>query len=324
MKIAVTGASGHVGTNLCRMLLDQGHQVKALVHQETRSLSGLQMDFVRGNITCETDLVDLCRDCDVVYHLAATISMRKRDPKCREININGCNNLLRAAKKTSVKKIIHFSSIHAFCPEPFDHELNESRELCLKSTFSYNQSKAWGQKIMSEASSEDLQVVVINPTAIIGPNDFRPSLLGIALLRFFKGQNPGLIPGGYDWVDVRDVCSAAINALQSGIGGECYLIGGGWQSLETVVHEIGKQGGHKPPRLNLPMWMARIGAPLLNLHALVSNKAPLYTAMTLDTLEQSHRNISCKKARLALQYQPRPFGETIADTIKWFQDNKYL
>lgn len=324
MKIAVTGASGHVGANLCRMLIDRGHEVKALIHNSTKGIEDLGLEFVQGEINSEADLRKLCSGCEIVFHLAACISIRKNDKKCLTINTDSCITLLKAAKSEGVRRIIHFSSIHAFEQEPLDIELDETRSLALEGGASYERSKAMGQKIMTEASSPRLEVVVLNPTAILGPNDFQPSLLGNAVIRFFKGQNPSLLPGGYNWVDVRDICSAAINAMELGVPGESYLLGGSWQSLKTMAATIENLGGHKAPWLYLPMSVAYLGAIFLNLHATITKSIPLYTAMSLETLQYGHKNISSRKAAKALAFHPRPFEETMADTITWFKENKYI
>lgn len=324
MKIAVTGTSGHVGNNLCRMLTEQGHVVRALVHRDTRGLEGLKAEMVKGSMTSEADLEALCTGCETVFHLAAYISIHKRDTACLKINYESSIRLLRAARAKGVKKIIHFSSIHAYRQEPLDAELTENRGLELRSDVAYNRSKALSQKFMMEASSADLETVVINPTAIIGPGDFKPSLTGSAIIRMYKGLIPALIPGGYDWVDVRDVCGAAIKAMECGLPGECYLVGGSYQSIKGLAHEIEKLGGHRPPRLELPFWMARIGVPFLNLHSAIRKTEPLYTSVSLDTLEQSHRNIAHAKAAKALGYNPRPFAETLSDTLAWFREHRYI
>lgn len=324
MRIAVTGASGHVGVNLCRMLIDGGHKVKALIHNNLKGLEGLDIEIIEGDITSEADLRRLCSGCEVVFHLAACISIRKHDKRCYEINTLSCNMLLNAARAEHVRRIIHFSSIHAFKQEPLNRVLDENRELALSGNASYDRSKAMGHKIMIEGSKEGLEVVVLNPTAIIGPNDYKPSLLGNAVIRFYKGRNPSLLPGGYDWVDVRDVCVAAISAMEKGVPGECYLIGGSWQSLKKMADTIEKLGGHRAPRLCLPIWIAAIGAFFLNLHALFTGAVPLYTIMTLDTLRLSHNNISQRKAAEILGHKPRPFEVTMADTVNWFRENKYI
>ncbi len=324
IKVAVTGASGHVGTNLCRMLLNRGYRVRALIHKSSAGLKDLDIEFVKGDVTSISDLQKLCEGCSVVFHLAACISIRKNDERCMTVNAGSCESLLTAARAEGVRRIIHFSSIHAFSQEPHDETLDETRGLELYSGVSYNRSKALGQKIMIEGSSSGPVVVVLNPTAIIGPNDFQPSLLGNAVIRFYKGQNPSLIPGGYDWVDVRDVCSAAINAIEKGVPGECYLLAGSWKSLREMAHAVERLGGHKAPRLTLPGWLAYVGATILNLHATVTGGVPLYTSMSLDTLKESHRNISSAKAARDLDYRSRPFEETMADTIRWFLENKYI
>jgi dihydroflavonol-4-reductase len=324
MKIAVTGASGHVGNNLCRMLTGQGHQVKALIHRDSGSLSGLNLELVKGDVISITDLKELCDGCEVVFHLAAAISILKNDPSCNRINADSCRNLVHAARSTGIKKIIHFSSIHAFRSDPLKEELNETRELALDSLISYDHSKALGQKIMQGSSSQSLEIVVLNPTAIIGPYDYKPSLQGNALIRFYKGQNPVLVPGGYNWVDVRDVCLAAVNAIEYGAPGTSYLLAGSWQDLRTLAREIHRLGGHKAPLLEIPVWMALMGAPLINLHAGITGKPPLYTPVSLHTLNHSHRNISSSRAESVLGFKPRPFVETLAATITWFRDNNYL
>lgn len=324
MKVAITGASGHIGNNLCRMFLEKGHQVKALIHRSTADLTGLPLEHVRGDVTNVLDLVNLCSDCEIVFHLAGHISIRKTDPACERINVESCINLIKAARSTGIKKIIHFSSIHAFQANPLDAELDETRELALSSRISYDRSKAMGQKIMLEAASLHTEIVVLNPTAVIGPNDFKPSLLGNALIRFYKGQNPVLIPGGYNWVDVRDVCMAAINAIEFGISGSAYLLGARWQSLDTLAREIHELGGKKPPVIKAPFWAAQLGAPLINLQSVITGKTPLYTAVSLHTLKNSHKNISSAKAGAELRFNPRPFGKTLSDTLTWFRDNSYL
>lgn len=324
IKAAVTGASGHVGTNLCRMLMNRGYRVRALIHKSSAGLEDLDIEFVKGDVTSISDLQKLCEGCSVVFHLAACISIRKKDDRCMAVNAGSCESLLVAARAEGVRRIIHFSSIHAFIQEPFDETLDEIRELELRSGVSYNRSKALGQKIMMEGSSTETEVIVLNPTAILGPYDFQPSLLGNAVIRFFRGQNPSLIPGGYDWVDVRDICSAAINAINQGVPGECYLLSGGWKSLKEMADAVERLGGHKAPRLTLPWWLAHVGAAVLNLHATVTGGVPLYTSMSLDTLKESHRNISSAKAARDLDYRSRPFEETMADTIRWFLENKYI
>jgi dihydroflavonol-4-reductase len=127
MKIAITGASGHVGANLCRMLTGLGHEVKALIHNSSRGLEDLDLECIHGDVTNEADLRRLCQGCETVFHLAAFISIRQKDSRCDDVNTLSCTRLLSAARAEGVRRIIHFSSIHAFSLLPLDGVLDEGR-----------------------------------------------------------------------------------------------------------------------------------------------------------------------------------------------------
>ena len=165
---------------------------------------------------------------------------------------------------------------------------------------------------------------MLSPTAVIGPDDYRPSLIGEAIIRFYKGKNPALIPGGYNWVDVRDVCSAAINAIDMARAGESYILSGQWKSLKDLARIIHREGGAKPPFLTVPIALARASAPVLNLYATLKKQAPLYTSLTLDAIANGNKHISCQKAQKELGYNPRPFEESVADTVKWLKDEHFI
>jgi len=179
MNIAVTGASGHIGANLCRELLQQGHSIRALVHRSDQGIKELPLEFVKGDLMDPSSLSLLVRDIDVVFHLAAVISIQvKKKEEIFEKNVGGTQNILKAAQKEEVKKFIHFSSIHALDPLPFDCALDESRPLALKDRIEYSRSKALAELAVREAVKEGLDAVILNPTAVIGPFDYAPSLLG--------------------------------------------------------------------------------------------------------------------------------------------------
>jgi dihydroflavonol-4-reductase len=205
-----------------------------------------------------------------------------------------------------------------------EQELNENRALDVDSSFDYVRSKALAEKMITEANGKELETIVLSPTAVIGPHDYKPSLLGDAVIRFHKGKAPALIPGGYDWVDVRDICIAAMNAIEMGQPGEKYILSGHWRSLKELTDIIHKLGGAKPPLLTVPFALAMASAPLLNLYSKMRKQSPLYTNVTLDAVARSHRIISSQKAKTTLKYSPRPFEETVADTIRWFKEEHYI
>lgn len=324
MKIAVTGASGHVGGNLCRELIRQGHKVKALVHNDDRSIRGLNMEFIRGDLASPSSLTELCRDAEIVFHLAAIISIEGKKNLLERINIEGTSNLLEAIKKSSVRRLIHFSSIHALDNTPLDRPMDESRPLVTHALMMYEATKASGDKLVQDSIARGLDAVIINPTAIIGPNDFKPSLVGQVLLRLYKGTLPALVPGGYDWVDVRDVTQGAIAAMEKGGKGQRYILSGNWLSVKDLALLMEEVTGRRMVRLSVPISLAKAGVPFFKVYSLVTRKHPLYTFQSLEVLMNGNRLINNQKARNELGYSPRPLRETITDAIQWFRENNYI
>ncbi len=325
MKTAVTGANGHVGANLVRLLLERGHRVKVLVHNNSRALKGLDVEVVNGNLHDLSALESLCRGCDAVFHAAAKIAIGG-EPKTGvyQTNVEGTKNILAAAENAGVRRLIHFSSIHALQQQPQDMPVDETRLLNLDSPMTYERTKALAEKLVLEHNSSRFQVVVLNPTAIVGPYDYGPSYLGQVILKIYRGRLPGLVPGGYNWVDVRDVARAAVTALEKGRPGERYLLSGEWQSLKTLADEVCRNRGKKCRLPVFPFGLARIGLPVLTAFARLRNQSPLYTATSLKILQSANRHVSNDKARRELDFHPRPFGESVADAVAWFKKHQYL
>ncbi len=324
MKIAITGAGGHIGANLCRHLIHSGYEIRALIHEKSAGIDQLDIEKITGNLFDTDSLNNLVEGTGIVFHLAASISIHKKDPLTYKTNLTGTENILNICRKHAVRRFIHFSSIHAYKHKPFDEVLDESRELDIDSQFDYVRSKALAEKLVLETNGNGMETVVLSPTAVIGPEDHGPSLLGDAIIRFYKNKNPALIPGGYDWADVRDICAAAANAIEMGQPGERYILAGHWKSLYELAEVIHRQGGAKPPRMTVPVALAKAAAPFLNYYSKIRKQSPLYTSLTLDAVVNSHRNISCQKSGEELNYQPRPFEESVKDTIDWFKKMHFI
>ncbi len=326
MKIAVTGANGHVGVNLCRALLALNHEVRALTHFNTQGLTGLPLELVKGDVMDYQSLKTFLKDIDVVYHLAARISITgdSRGELVSKINAGGTQNVINAAMENGVKRFIHFSSIHAFQQKPHKTVLDESRPLVGSDGFAYDVSKATGERYVNLAVKNGLNAVILSPTAIFGPMDPQPSLVGKAVLQLYYHKIPALVPGGYDWVDVRDVVSGAISAIDRGRTGEKYLLSGHFHSLKELSELVQRFSGRKIVKTVLPFWLARIGLPFITGYSLLSKSEPLYTSESLSIISEGNTMISHDKAKNELGFCPRPFAETIRDLLEYFKLNGYL
>ena len=324
MKVAVTGASGHVGACLCRELIKRGIEVKVLLHNDDRGIKGLDLEIVKGDMLDKNVLDSLCRDADAVIHLAVKISIDNTEKEeVYRTNVDGTRLLLDCCIKNGVSRFIHFSSIHALSAEPLKEIMDENRPLINSKGTYYEITKAEGERLVIEAAESGLNAVILNPTAIIGPCDYKPSYLGQALIKIALNKLPMLVPGGYNWVDVRDVANAAIQAISKGRKGERYILSGNWHSLKELSEIIGKVSGNKTPRFVCPTTLAKIGLPFIKLYAKFKNEHPLYTSDSLDILNSSNKNISNNKAKSELGFNPRMLEDTITDTLSWYEKNSF-
>ncbi len=323
MKIAITGASGHIGANLCRELLGQGHEVRILVRKFTGSLPDTGLTRIEGDLLDPGSLCRLAEGSDVLIHLAASISI-DGSQEVLKTNVEGTRHVIRACRECRVKRLVHFSSIHALLQDPLDKMLDETRPLALEDPILYTRSKAMAEQLVRQAASGGLDTVIINPTSVMGPNDFKPSLIGQAILQLCQGKLPALIPGGYDWVDVRDVVSGTLAALEKGRSGESYLLSGHFVSLTDLYSQIRAIRGSGKNLPLIPFWLAELGVPFLKLWSLITRSKPLYTRESIDILRTAHRRISHEKASREFGYEPRPFKDTLVDTLRWFEKNHYL
>ncbi|MGO9410139.1 MAG: NAD-dependent epimerase/dehydratase family protein [Spirochaetia bacterium] len=319
MNVALTGSTGHVGTALATLLCERGYSVRAVVHKQTTGLEGLPLTTVEASLEDPESLRRAFAGAQIVFHAAARISITRRDvPEVTKTNVTGTRNVIEACRAAGVRRLVHFSSIEAFSPKPLDSTLDEDRSLEDGRTGSpYALSKALAEIEVRKAIADGMDAVIVSPTAVVGPFDIRPSLMGRAIIAFGTGAIPMLIDGGYDWVDVRDVAEGALRAAERAPKGARYLLGGRWASMGEMVRLVCDVAGRRAPRMTCPYPLARIGAPFSALFSLLFAKEPLFTGYSLAAL-RGNRLISHQRAEREIGYKPRDLEETIRDTWGWF------
>ena len=324
--VVITGVSGLVGGNLARALLRQGRRVRGLVHQDRRAVEGLEMELVHADVGEPASLERALNGAEVVYHLAASISLEMDSWEEEEaVNIQGTRNVVEACLRCGVQRLVHFSSIQSLEQEPLDAPLDESRPRITPSKKHppYDLSKAAAEEEVRAGIGRGLDAIILIPTAIVGPYDYSPSYFGSAIIALFRGRIPALVAGGFDWVDVRDVIEAALRAEKDAPGGTTYILSGHWHSVREVANMVADLTGTRAPRLSVPIGLAYLAAPAMTMLSRFNGSRPLYTRVTLNAL-RSNRQISHALATRELGYQPRSFRETLADTLEWFARHGYL
>jgi len=323
MTAVVTGASGHIGTNLIRALIDRGDRVRVVAHRNIVPFAGLDLEVVRGDVLNGDSLVEAFRGADILYHLAAVISIEgDPDGMVHRVNVDGAGNAAQAALMAGVRRMVHCSSVHAFDMHTGAAVIDESAPRVpedSRSHAAYDRSKADGERRVRSLVNEGLDTVIVHPTGVIGPRDFEPSRLGHFLLRLQQGSLPSLVRGGFDFVDVGDVVSGMLAAAERGGKGESYLLSGHHHVVAELAQMAEEATGVRGPRLTVPMWLARAGVPFIKGVARLTGKPPLYTAESLAALRSSPR-IDRSKAARDLGYVAGPIAESIRDSYRWFAE----
>jgi dihydroflavonol-4-reductase len=321
-RALITGSSGHVGSNLIRKLHGQNYTIRCIDFDgDHRAYEGYDVEIMKGDITDKDSLYPIFEDVDVVFHTAALINLDRRFRKAIEVvNIEGTRNVCDVALEQGVQKLIHFSSVDAFYRFPIDEPLLEDRKLIEdENGMPYDYSKAEGQRIVYDYCKKGLDASVIHPTSIVGPNDFKPGLPMQAFVDMANGKRKLMPNWGYNFIDVRDLCDAAISAVKNGKSGQNYIIGGEYHMYLYIGELIGKQLGKKVVYGALPEFVTYLPLPFEYIRALFTNKPRVLTLDAIHTAQTGNKIVPSTLAREELGHKPRSIEETIFDTIDFFQ-----
>ncbi len=327
MWTVVTGATGHLGNNLVRALLTRGERVRALVlpGDDIRPIAGLPVEVMSGDVRDLGALLWAFRGADTVYHLAGLIAIAPgREALLHQVNVLGTRNVVEAALRCNVRRLIYTASVHALVEPPHGTVIDERQPFDPERIpTEYGRSKARAALEVLAGVGRGLNAVIACPTGIIGPYDFQPSEMGRLFLKVARGKMPLYVHGAYDFVDVRDVAWGLMAAAERGRWGESYILSGEVVTVRRLMAYLEECTGVRAPRLGLPTGLARRVARLAALYARLSGNRPAFTEESVNILA-SNCCVSHEKAGRELGYAPRPIRETVADTIRWFREAGFL
>jgi dihydroflavonol-4-reductase len=322
--ILVTGATGHIGNVLIRKLIQKGETVRALVWrgEDTTPIAGLDVEQVAGDVLDLDSLKAALKGVEKVFHLAGIISIMPGDDSfVRRVNVEGTRNMLAAAQWAGVRRLVYTSSIHAIRRAPHGVPIDESLPFDLDNPYgAYDRSKAEASLAVQKAAAEGLDVVIVCPTGVIGPYDYRRSEMGSVILDAAQGKTSPYVEGAYDFVDVRDVADGMILAEEKGRKGESYILSGQRITVRYLLETVREVTGKAFTRIKIPLRLAEFAARFTPTYYRWSKARPRFTPYSLEVL-QSNSRISHTKATRDLGYHPRTLYESIADTAQWFLEN---
>ncbi len=324
----ITGANGHLGNTIIRLLSKQNVLIRGLIlpSDSDKMLKALGVDVYKGDVRNPKSLeaifdTSMISDEDLevyVIHTAGIVSIsQKKNPILEAVNVNGTMNICDFALAHHVHRFIYVSSVHAI-PELPDPEIIKEATIFSPDLVhgAYAKTKATATQYVLSQIKFGLNAIVVHPSGIIGPYDFGKAHMTMMIEDYLNGFLTSRINGAYDFVDVRDVASGILQATISGHIGSCYILSGNRVDLKELFDELKLLSGKKLKINVLPMWFAKLTAPLAELFYKFRKLPPIYTPYSLYTLE-SNSHFSNEKARLELNYVPRSLNETLHDTITW-------
>ena len=321
-KIVVTGATGHIGNALLRELQKQKDEVVAFVlkGEDTKCIEDLGCKIVYGDVQDINSLKEAFRGATMVFHLAGIIEIGSTNKKkLWQVNVEGTKNVWRACKEEKVKRLIYASSVHAIPEKPKGEQIAETK------TFSkdlvkgnYAKTKAEATAFLLSKAGEEVEIVIVHPSGVIGPYEYTVSNLGQLIIDCANKKIGAYLEGGYNFVDVRDVARGTVLAAQKGKAGECYILAGHQVSVKNLMQQIEKITKVPAPKFKIARWFAYITGIFSECYSKIVKEKPLFTSYAVYTLG-TNSNFTSKKAQEQLGYTIRPIEETIKDTIEWFQ-----
>jgi dihydroflavonol-4-reductase len=326
-RAMVTGATGFVGANLVRRLLERGFRVRVLARggSDRRLLEGLDLEYARGDVRDLASMETAFRACDVVFHAAAYVSMFVPDPsEMRRVNVEGTANVLAAARKAGVPRVVITSTVSAVAGS-FDPQLiaNEETPFNLgRRGFHYCITKHAAEEVAREAAAGGQDVVIVNPASMFGAYDIRPNI-GRMIVAVVQGSVPAYVHGGSNYVDVGDVCEGHIRAYERGRAGERYILGNENLTHQDVFARIASLVGGKPPRIRVPYPLALAGGALGELGGKVTGREP-HLDLTIARMSRYYFYFSHAKAANELAYRPGSLDASILRAHEWLKSNGYL
>jgi len=317
-RIALTGASGHLGYVVHKLLERDGVKQRVFLRKPVDYID--TPDIVIGSLEDESTIAELVRDCQTVIHCAGKVWPRTgRNEHVLDVNYGITRRIFKIAAQEEVRHFIYISSIHSMINPTNEKVLDENVALVEDDRLAYDFSKAESERFLREQNS--MKVTILSPTAIIGPGDHYLHGMNQLFRRIIRKQLPVLTSGGFNVVDVRDVAGAALSAARSEKEGK-FMVGGSFITMADLAHKYGEVTGLKVTKRVVPPWMMRLAAWLSIPIDRMFRKPLAFNEYSVKTLLEGHHNISSARAKDELGHSHRPLEQTLKSVHSWLTEQK--
>lgn len=319
--VLVTGATGFVGSAVARALRARGASLRLLVRagSDRTNVAGLDATLHEGDLRDEASVRAAAAGARYLFHVAADYRIWAPDPEdIVRNNRAGTQAVMNAARAAGVERIVYTSSVATLKPVasgPSDETRPATPD---QAVGAYKRSKVVAERLVEAMAEEGLPVVIVNPSTPIGPRDVKPTPTGRILVEAANGRMPAFVDSGLNLVHVDDVADGHLRALDHGVIGRRYVLGGQDVTLRAMLAEIARIVGRKPPTVGLPRWPL---FPLAHANEAIARLSGGDPFLTVDSLRMAAHNMyySSARAEAELGYRARPYPAAIADAIHWFR-----
>jgi dihydroflavonol-4-reductase len=324
MRALVLGATGFIGGHIVRVALKQGWDVRGLRrrHGASGHLGALPLEWVEADLSHEDQLAEAMRGREVVFHAAGYVPRSSRNLSQELARARRqIQTVIEAARCERVQRLVYTSSLTTIgTPPSGEVRLADERDDYLpgrRPVSPYYECKHVMEREVLTTASTDMEVVVLNPTAVFGPGDSHLSTGGI-LIWVARGRARVWLSVPLNVIDVRDVAAAHVRAASAGRHGERYILGGENRTVRELLNLAADVADVPPPSIELPLRWVELGIRLLGW------LPPLARAGNHLRALRWWQGYNCEKAKRELELDARPLRETLEDALVWFQRHGFL
>ncbi len=329
MTTLVTGATGFVGSHVARQLVGAGQSVRVLVRPNSnlKFLAGLKLEYFEGDLRDQRSLERAMHGVRRVFHVAADYRLwTPRPEEIYEINVEGTRKLLDAfaAQNSAVERLIYTSTVATIAVPRPGALPNESTQATFDEMIGhYKRSKFLAEKLVLERASAGMPIVIVNPTAPVGPSDWKPTPTGRIILDFLQGKMPAYVDTGLNVAPVEDIAAGHLLAAEKGRAGERYILGGRNMTLKQILDALSAITGRPAPRVRLPHAVALAAGYADQLFSRLAGRRP---QIPVEGVKMSrHRMfVESDKAARELGYKTTSVEAALERAVNWYQQHGYL
>ena len=322
MDALVTGGTGFVGANVVRELLAEGATVRVLARpgSDRRALAGLAVEIAEGDLLDAASLARAVAGVETVFHVAADYRLWVPDPALVfRTNVDGTRAVIAAATAAGARRVVYTSTVGALGLPRDGTPGTEDTPVSLGDMVGpYKRSKFLAERGALELARAGAPVVVVNPSAPVGPWDVKPTPTGQMIVDFMRGKMFASLDTGLNLVHVRDVARGHLLAARRGRVGERYILGHANLALREIWALLASITGRRPPRVTIPYGVAWVGAACLECAARISGRAP-QVPLTAVRMARKRMYFSPAKAVRELGLPQTDVREALADAVTWFR-----